>query len=415
MMRLRMLRWLMVVLLGGMCLWVAGCSGGKTVTKHKTKGYQGEARRNPYLAATRFLENECDADVEVRNGFVKYDFLLGTVVAPSETLGSKALVDKMLRWVKYGGTYVCILQRGERRWQDVGEFCNHKTSDWESEEMPAGLQYLLENMGIELVDAPSSTTGGKDYYKDALNPVVLGEELPLVEEVKFTSHGKDFHLLIGGTKQIKLNRPYYYGNIVDTQPDGKTREAHRIVRMNHGNGRIYFITDGRLWRNPYLGMMDHAALLESIQEENPGKFVFGFGRRRGFWSLMINYGWPALLGVLVLLAVWLWKSVPRFGPLLEIPEAHARDHSQTIRNIGHFFWRHKRYKTLLEPLRNEIYRRSGKFNQQGEVDANLIEYLAEASGVPEDQVLEALSRNENVEPAAMVRMTRNLQTILNVI
>ena len=99
----------------------------------------------------------------------------------------------------------------------MGEQCEHDSNYWEwswmaSEESEESTQYLLDNMQIELqADSTGKTTGGTSYYKKPKHPVVLGEELPLVEDVKVThndyySSKKEFNLQLGGTK-VELSKP----------------------------------------------------------------------------------------------------------------------------------------------------------------------------------------------------------------
>ncbi|MFT5905436.1 MAG: hypothetical protein ACI9E1_001034 [Cryomorphaceae bacterium] len=404
-------KYLGVILL--LSVWlVSGCGKKTKVIIDHTDGYKGAARMNPYLAAQTFLRETHDAEVKVKNGFVKYDYDTGMVISPASTISSEIMVNKMLRWVRAGGVYVCLLERGEKRWVDVGENCDHETSswgwDWNSDgEGNESLDHLLEKMNIELIDEPSGkTTGGKDYRGDPKHPVVLGEELPLVETVTVGSGADEYELQIGGTKVMKLNRSLDYNDIYD---EG---EYHRFLGLSEGNGRIYFITDGRLFRNPYLPMSDHAAMLEIMSSEVYGEITFGYGNRRGFWSLMISYAGPALLGVFVLLVFWLWKSIPRFGPLLEIPESHARDYAQSVSNTGIFLWKYKSAGVLLTAMRENLLRSSGMFNAEGQAQESMIETFADRSGLDVEEVIESLTRDNVNEAGDMVRITRNLQTIL---
>ena len=401
-----------------MCLFlVAGCGERTMVTKDYTDGYKGAAKLNPYLAAQEMLLEVHDSAVNVKNGFVKYDWDTGMVISPASALSSEIMVDKMLRWVNDGGVYVCLLERGDKHWVDVGENCDHHTDEWGwnwvvSEESIKAKNHLLERMEIELEADPSGkTTGGRNYYRDPKNPIVLGDELPLVEEVNvsvYDDYGKkrELELQIGGTQVMKYNGYLSNGDIY------QKGNYHRFLGLEYGSGRVYFITDGRLFRNPYLGMSDHAELLDYMALDTYGKIVFAYGNRRGFWSLMGNYAGPALLGVFFLLVFWLWKSIPRFGPLLEIKEGHARDYAQSVSNTGRFLWKYKGAHVLLSSMRDNLLRTSGMFNEAGEADELLIETFAEKSGLGVEEVIEALTRKDVNDAGDMVRITKNLQTIL---
>lgn len=410
---------LILIILFCLC---TGCGKKKYKTVDYTDGYKGAAKMNPYLAAQTFLGEVTDSEVKVKSGFVKFGYDTGMVISPASTLSSDVMVDKMLRWVRNGGVYVCMIERGEKRWVDIGESCDHNTIYWDryyeySENSKKSLDYLLRTMNIDLIDDPSGkTTGGDQYHGDPKHPVVLGEELPLVEERAVDGRGVEVYresegplsVQLGGTQVMKYRGHLSYENDIYDEGD-----YHRLLGLSHGNGRIYFVTDGRLFRNPYLAMSDHAELLESMSREvYYGDIVFAFGNRRGFWSLMISYAGPALLGVFVLLIFWLWKSIPRFGPLLELPESHARDYAQSVSNTGRFLWKYKSSGVLLKSMRENLLRRSGMFNAQGQAEESLIETFAEKSGLDVEEVIEALTRENVNEAGDMVRITRNLQTIL---
>ncbi len=390
---------------------VTSCNKKTYKTVDKTEGYKGAAKSNPYLAAEALLKEIRGGEVRSQNGFVNFDHDTGMVISPASTLSSEIMVDKMLQWVQRGGVYVCLLERGEKHWLDVGQYCQHETDSWkntwnEDKEKDKALQHLLDKMNIELVPDPSGkTTGGKSYAKDPKNPVALGEKLPLVEKVKVNDGRANYELKIGGTQVMKMKKSHYVAALSDK---GK---YHRFLRQDVGLGKIYFFTDARLFRNPYLAMSDHAAMLEKMSFGVQGDIVFGFGDRRGFWSLMISYAWPALLGVFALLVFWLWKNIPRFGPLLEIPEGQARYYAQAVSNTGRFLWKYKSSDVLLTSLRDHLFRTSGMFHADGQVKEAMFETFAEKSGLGIEEVIEALTRNNVNEAGDMVRITRNLQTI----
>ncbi len=396
-----------------MVLVLTGCDKRTKVTVDKTDGYKGLAELNPYMAAQAFLREVHDGEVKVKNGFLKYDYDTGMVIAPASTVGSDVVVDKMLQWVSNGGVYVCLLERGGKHWVDVGESCDHDTDEWfkrrdDSDGVGTDpVNYLLGRLGVSLEDDPTGkTTGGKSYYGDPKHPVVLGDELPLVETVYVRDGDEKYELQIGGTKVVKRDGSSFY----DSVSDGG--DYHRFLGLDYGEGRIYFVTDGRLFRNPYLGMSDHAAMLERMSYDAYGDIVFSYGSRRGFWALMIHNAGPALLGVFVLLVFWLWKNIPRFGPLLEMPESHARDYLQSVRNTGRFLWKYKSSGVLLRSMRENVLRRSGMFGADGQVEGAMVETFSEKSGLDVEEVLEALTRDHVNEAGDMVRITKNLQTIL---
>ena len=86
-----------------------------------------------------------------------------------------------------------------------------------------------------------------------------------------------------------------------------------------------------------------------------------------------------------------------------------REYLGQVRGIGRFLWRHKRDDAMLGALRRSITRRLALTS--GENHEGIFEQLAGITGLPVEQVIEAMSREYVHEPGAMVRITRNLQKI----
>lgn len=67
--------------------------------------------------------------------------------------------------------------------------------------------------------------------------------------------------------------------------------------------------------------------------------------------LLVRYGWPALVPVLVALLAWLWLRSQRLGPLLPVATTHRRALREHIHAAGEFTFRRGRGLALYAPLK----------------------------------------------------------------
>ncbi len=366
-------------------------------------GYDGRARKNPYLAAERYLES--DGHVVISStGVLKFDEDEGVVFSPATSVRSVGDAERVIDWVYEGGHYLCFLERGEDYWKDVGDWAHHDPEDWrEDTEEEAGLNLLLESVYLSLVEDV------KEEYKweKRGGDVSKGKELPFTEAVLvLTDDEEEFEMELGGTRLLVPDEEDYY--VDDWYDEG---EEHHFFSRTLGEGRITFISDARAFRNPYLKVAEHAEVLDYIASRG-GKIVFSLGKVRSFTSMLGEYAWMAMLALFTLTVLWIWKSLPRFGPLLEASDGDSRNYAKQLKNTGQFLWRHKREDVLLKSLRDAVVKKSGHYYEQGLDSPALIDSLSQSSGIELELVTEAMTRTDVRDASAMVKITKTLQQIL---
>ena len=245
----------------------------------------------------------------------------------------------------------------------------------------------------------------EEHYKRA---VAMGEELPYAEVVNVLvdEDGEtSFSMKLGGDRRMKPFEHYY------TDDWYETGETHRFLSRSYGDGRVTFISDARAFRNPYLKLEQHAQMLDYMAAGD-GKIVFSLGKVPGFLAMLFEQAWMALYGLLLLTVFWLWKNVPRFGPLLEVSNGHSRNYAELLSHSGKFLWRHKCYGALLKPLREAVLLRAGLTDTHELDDKSIVARLSEASDLPTDTIAEAMNRTEVRDANSMVRITQTLQSLL---
>jgi hypothetical protein len=193
-------------------------------------------------------------------------------------------------------------------------------------------------------------------------------------------------------------------------------EGETFASIEYGEGRISVLTDASPIRNRKIDAKQHAAFLLELVEMSPysGDVVFLRGHTLSLWTLLVEKATPALIGLGLVIAFWLWKNLTRFGPL-EAAEAPSplRGYDHHLEALGDFHWRLDRGAALLAPLRTEILERCHQLQARtGRLDADIFALLAERAGVSRERIARALSEPAPADAAVFTRTVSDLQRIL---
>lgn len=333
-------------------------------------GYQGEARRNPLLAAGRLLRRMGLPAAELPSHRWR-----SALPAPPGTLFLAAThwplqdrqVDALLGWVKAGGHLV--LAAGSRR---AGE----------------SVEPLLRALDVGLL-----------RYAGSHLPVPLEIDLdsarPLVAEVD---------------PDLRL---YTEGDYARLAEDDR---GACLLHGRRGAGRITVLCDGSVFTNPWLGEGDHGELLWRLARIAPGPVWMVYEAQvPGLLAWLWNLAPALVLGVLAVLALALWRHLPRFGPPLDLPPPGRRRLLDHVQASGRFLWRQGARDMLLAELRHTVQsrlrRRHPGWQRLG--PAEQAAHLAAATGLSVTQVEEALQEAAPPDQEGFVRTVRQLQSIRN--
>ena len=419
------MRFLLTLVFG---LVLCSC-GEKTVEREVVDGYKGVARVNPYLVAQRFLE-KLGYETLDQQGLVKVDEEQSTVILPASTIKVVADGESLLDWANWGGHAVILVERGEDHWRDLGENYdyNHNPARWwypSSEDdyaHSAGLDYIAEEIYVDLYyeDADYVETTIANYleangigeddpvYEERLSLIKKGKILPYVDEVVVETSEHKLEVGLGGAYSFQPQYEWEEGEF-----GGEVGEQdYRLVSMNYGDGRVTLVSDARAFRNPYVTMKDHAELLGHLVGLSPrdGQVVFNHGEIDGFFSLLMQHYSVALWALLVLVLVWVWKHLPRFGPRQDIVLEDERDQLAHLVSTGNYLWSKGCGEELLSPLRSEVI--SKVHPMADRLETEHYRALSESSGIRESELRVAMETQEMKDASTMVRAVRHLQEML---
>jgi hypothetical protein len=294
------------------------------VTAKQWIGPTGEARLRPFLAAQRFAERMGLKVAEVR-ALPELQSLppRGVLLVPGlrQELHPTKLAE-LARWVERGG---------------------HLVVEAEALGVP---DPLLAELAV-----------GRSQAETLSKP--FGLELPRA--------GRTLTVFLPEAMQLEA-------------PAGATRlnAAGRVVSFPRGAGMVTAAASLRFARNPgyedhiatktlkvpprSIGAYDHAELLWHVLTLTPSAELQVYFRpeRLSLWGFLRSHAPYAVASIVLLLALWLWSIVPRFGPIApDAPPGRRRllDH---LRASGRYLWVSGLRSRLVVAARDAALRRMAR-------------------------------------------------------
>lgn len=338
-------------------------------------GYKGKARINPWLAAERFTARR---DKEVRSLASWTAPAVGDIVwfVPASLLGNQSYTRNVEEWVEDGGHLVLLVENADT-----------ETNDWSKSTSDPSLEpalfRMLDRVGIDLND------GG------------FSDDQVKASSIEF--RGKSYRVDARSASSVTVDEG----------------EPGVFASVKHGDGRMTVITDARIFRNRWIAENDHAGLLAALIEATEYEGAVGFLRGSGLslWGLLDKHLWPVLVGLGVLVVLWLWKSLTRFGPIEATEKVSTlRGYEHHLEALGDFQWRLDRAVALLDPLRAQIVERGQRISaRSGRRDDDFFQFLADRADLPRERVFRALAESAPPDSATLTRTAADLQKLLQVL
>jgi hypothetical protein len=191
--------------------------------------------------------------------------------------------------------------------------------------------------------------------------------------------------------------------------------AARYVSFEHGEGRVSALTGLQFARNQLIGDQDNAAFLGHLLRRTPAAELQVYLRpeRLSLWGFLTQYAAPVLAATAALLALWLWRIAPRFGPVRpDAPPARRRllDH---LRASGRFYWAQGLRGPLVIAARDAALRAMGRA-QPDFVHSNektRVARVAALAQIAEQEARRFLNAGGNLRGADFIRIAHAAQRI----
>ena len=363
--RSRLVAFGLVILVLALGAWLY--SNFESVTERERVGYQGEARRNFLLAAIRLYERMGKKTRTVRRPAELGELPPGStlVLARYHTGISPHSMERVMAWVEAGGHLIVAAE-------------GHYSRD-----------PILDRLEI-----------GRSELRQRVAGEPVGVRLPHAP--------REMRLVIGDRVELVERTPRAVFRIDD-------RLGAILLHYRYGAGQITALTSMSFLTNATIGEHDHAEFAWQLLQFNPTAPEIVIATRIETPSLaaaLVEHAWQALVVAALLLAAWLWRIIPRFGPLIPDPLPARRRLLDHLRASGLFHWNNGDVVRLTGAAREACMHKIGR--KHPAIAALPVPQraarLAQLTGLPEDQIVLALS-GQPADPPQFTALIRTLQAL----
>lgn len=396
-----------------LCGMLAGCKG-EWVEETRELGHRGKARIDPFLATQRFMEKRGHITRRAPNLANLPPSRGGLVLTSAESGMPTGRAKPLLHWVSSGGHLIYALA-------GTAPYNDWSAASFMPAEPPPGeggrQDPILVALGVSLREAAKKQSDGKagpraepqnkDQFKkdkkvEAILQRVFGWELV---EARLPRGGQTLTLELPDSPTFHLDRA-----LRKTEFQAATDSRSLLLSLRHGQGRITLINHARPLRNRHLADLDHGRLLDLLLgDEVRLEALFVVGLEGSFWSLLRERAWRVLLALAILLAVWLWAVLPRFGPVRTAMLHPVRRFADHLETLGHFYFKANRQQHLIASAQAALRRRLRETHPHLSAPADQERFLAGRAGLPVEQVATTLADPATLPSAQLVRLLQNLQ------
>lgn len=349
-------------------------------------GYSTQARKNPYLAAERFL-GEFGVLVESADGLALLDELPSfehvLLIASSRKGMSERRTETLLDWVINGGRLILLA-----------------TDLWDEDNQASG-DVLLDDLGVRLYDTEAGVMnfGGLNAPGEGCAPGEAYTRIELADQEQALA--VSLHL----ARYLDYQGGYEAFH-------GESPVGSQMLYVNVGSGAIVVLTSLRMWRNSAIACADHAHLLRWLTDDRPVLWWLYNTEMKSLPALLWERFSLAILLMGVLFGLWWWRS--------SAVVLRRRGSSQTVRRSllehvegsARFRWQQNDPNGLLGALRADVLRdRAGPGRPLTQSDTARLEQLATRAQLTTNAVSDALFGNPGRNTRAFTEAVSVLQKL----
>jgi len=356
------------------------------------EGPQKEALRNPYLALER-LFSELGRPIERVQSPRLLDALPanGVLILDSNRRRNvdPARAERLLEWVNRGGHLITVPE------SDGNDPLLTKLGLTSCRTSPK--QCGLAEEEDDDADADESDDSTAEQERD---PEPIEFSLP-DSTIRYRYRQPEEELLSSSPEPVW------------TVGSGKT---HSLFHYAWGRGQITVVDDLQFLGNWQIGDFDHAELISALlQKYQPRGQLYLASRMEvpTLWQWLIESAWMALISGALLIGLWLWWIVPRFGGTLAEATSERRDLLAHLAAVGRSVWREGGLAHWLHVVRLAVHKRlTLRHPHLGQMETDRQHaLLAKMAACPQKDIDTALTPGQARTPAEFTKAMQTLQSL----
>lgn len=317
-------------------------------------GFKQEARQNPYLAATKYLD-EHEITVSDSRQWDSLDLLgeekneneyVGTLIVTSSRLMlGEHRQKQMWDWVQKGGHLITHAQA----------FTDPETGESEDE--------LLNKLTLNLFEAENGGTVKSADDENSYSNNSQANRPWLHNATKFDEKSCPKEEYLVDLSFQDTNSPIraaftpglYLEDISEKAVSWSVNnDGIQMIQYEIDEGLVTVMTDTSLWSNGKIACFDHAYLLWLLTNNSGGVHFLYNAEIASLWQLLWRHASFVVMFSGILLLLWIWKNSSRFGPFILIDTKKRRQLKEHLGASSMFLWSQKKYEKLYEPLQKSI-------------------------------------------------------------
>jgi hypothetical protein len=362
-----------------------------------------EALRNPYLALERFTARLGRPLTRVSNALALDQLPPGGVLLLDDERRihvNPKRAGALFEWVSRGG-YLIVAAEGESVDDPVLDRLG--VTWYAAPEEPRGDG---EEQAGKTAGGNSGTTAGQC----SAPPADSADQAPETVLVRLPGRDKPLYLERAATGGLQPGDP------VPVWRAGVDGRRSTLLHYAYGRGQITVLDDFGFLTNWSIGDHDHAELIWALVQRYRPEGELRLATRLKvptLWEWLVESAWTVLVSGGCLIAVWLWRIVPRFGGTLSVAEPARRSLAEHLSAIGRAVWREEGLVHWSNVVRQDLWENLVRRHPHlpGLAAPERIEAPARLGGVPPDRIAAVLNPEDDISPEAFAEMARTVQQL----
>ncbi|WP_019601565.1 DUF4350 domain-containing protein [Teredinibacter turnerae] len=416
--------------------------------EEKNLGWSQLALQNPYLAAVRLAE-KAGMVVDTFDSYLtpKEMESFGTLFIPdSGHLISSRRADELVDWVDAGGHLIVGAQNPSASNVDwVLNYFGISASYGESDD---GTSFESEKIGSK--SAASGDDSGPDSQVEAderpfserlekhNQQIRSGDRESRTKSLSVRERILEFERHVPQNRMTSLEftgvdgelRVYFPSQVVVDHPAisdpsfsevaeyeviyaGGDQFGTRFIQVDIGAGLVTVLANPSIFGSNYIGYFDNAFLWETLAFNGERLGILHGSKMPSLGQLMWTYMPETVMSFLVLLMLWLWRQLPRFGATHRLHYQTRRSILEHITAAAQYRWRGGWQTELLEPLQLEIQKRAERqIPAYSRAEPNeKLRILAAAASMSPESLAAALQAGNGLSEEKFLQTVKVLQRI----